>query len=300
MGTTLQHQHFRDAPEHEVGVTGFWMDEAEVTNEQFAAFVKATGYVTVAEQVPTMEAMIAGRAAHLPPPDPSELVAAALVFTQPPGPVPTNDPKHWWRWIPGACWKHPEGPGTDVKQRMNHPVVHVCWKDAAAYAKWAGKRLPTEAEWEFAARGGLAGKIYAWGDEPPGEGGKWRCNIWQGEFPHENTLGDGYVRTAPVKSYPPNAFGLYDMAGNVWEWCADWYTPDYYLTSPVRNPKGPDASYDPSRPDLENPRMPKRVQRGGSFLCSDGFCSRYKPYGRGKGDIDTGQSHVGFRCVKDK
>jgi len=300
MGTTDKSQHFVDAsPEHEVEIDGFWMDEAEVTNAKFAAFVEATGYVTVAERVPTMESITAGRAAHQPPPDPSELVAGALVYTPPKEPVPSHDPRGWWSWVPGACWKHPEGPGTDIKTRMDHPVVHVCWTDADAYCKWAGKRLPTEAEWERAARGGLVGKSYVWGDDAPGADGKWRCNIFQGEFPWKNTAGDGHPRTAPVKSYPPNAYGLHDMAGNVWEWCADWYTPSYYRVSPSKNPKGPEASYDPSRPDDENPLMPKRVQRGGSFLCSDGFCSRYKPYGRGKGDVDTGQSHVGFRCAKD-
>jgi sulfatase modifying factor 1 len=299
MGTDDTNPLFADAlPRHEIQIEGYWLDETEVTNARFAEFVKATGYVTVAEQVPTMEAMIAGRAAHLPPPDPAELVAAALVYTPPDGPVPLNDPRHWWAWVPGACWKHPEGPGTGINGRMDHPVVHVCWKDAAAYAEWAGKRLPTEAEWERAARGGLAGKPYAWGDEPPGAGGTWRCNIFQGQFPWRNLAEDGHPRTAPVKSYPPNPYGLYDMAGNVWEWCADWYTPDYYHSSPAKNPKGPERSYDPSRSNVENPFMPKRVQRGGSFLCSDGFCSRYKPYGRGKGDVDTGQSHVGFRCAK--
>jgi formylglycine-generating enzyme len=301
MGTDDPNPHFVDAhPMHDVEISGFWMDEAEVTNAQFAEFVAATGYVTVAEQPPTMESMIANRAAHMPPPRPEELIPSSVVFSPPNRLVPTNDSPDGWNWVAGAYWKHPEGPDSDIKDRMNHPVVHVCWKDADAYAKWAGKRLPTEAEWERAARGGLVGKQYVWGDDAPAAGGQWRCNIWQGKFPHTNTLADGYLRTAPVKSYPPNAYGLYDMAGNVWEWCADWYTPTYYANSPRKNPLGPDASYDPSRPDVENPYMPKRVQRGGSFLCSDGFCSRYKPYGRGKGDVDTGQSHVGFRCAKDR
>jgi formylglycine-generating enzyme required for sulfatase activity len=178
---------------------------------------------------------------------------------------------------------------------MNHPVVHVCWTDAVAYCQWTRKRLPTEAEWEFAARGGLDHAMYAWGNEAPSDGPKWRCNIWQGRL-WLNSLADGYLRTAPVKTFPPNGYGLYEVAGNVWEWCADWYHPGYYLASRRRDPMGPERSFDPEE---RNPLLPKRVQRGGSFLCSDQFCSRYKPYGRGKGDVNTGQSHVGFRCVKD-
>jgi formylglycine-generating enzyme len=299
MGTDDRHPHFFDAhPVHDVHLAGFWMDETEVTNEQFAKFVEATGYVTVAEQRPTKEQVKSTLRDKSYEPRDEDLVAGSLVFAADPG-IPQKMGQNRWSWVPGTCWKHPEGPGSDIKDRMDHPVVHICWKDADAYAKWAGKRLPTEAEWERAARGGLDRKKYSWGDEAPNEDGKWRCNIWQGSFPETNTLADGFARTARVKSFPPNNYGLYDTAGNVWEWCADWYTPDYYKNSPAGNPQGPDSSYDPQAPESDDPYMPKRVQRGGSFLCSDGFCSRYKPYGRGKGDIYTGESHVGFRCAKD-
>ncbi|MBA4190500.1 MAG: formylglycine-generating enzyme family protein [Planctomycetaceae bacterium] len=300
MGTKDTNPRFFDAyPEHEVELDGFWIDETEVTNSQYAEFVKATGYVTVAEQTPTKEQIMANLQPGVPPPPPEALVPGSLVFRQPDDPVSWDREEGWWEWVPGACWKHPEGPGSSITDRMDHPVVHVCWKDAEAYCKWAGKRLPTEAEWERAARGGLAAATFAWGDDVPDAGGKWRCNIWQGNFPDKNTLADGYVRTAPVKSYPPNGYGLYEVAGNVWEWCADWYMPEYYKNSPMKNPQGPGSSYDPRVRQTENPYAPKRVMRGGSFLCSDGFCARYKPYGRGQGDIDTGQSHVGFRCAKD-
>lgn len=297
MGTTDSNRLFADAgPIHKVSVTGFWMDAHEVTNAQFSKFVAASGYVTVAEKAPSLEAIMAAAGPGAAPPDPADLVPGAVVFSPPPGPVSWDDPRNWWKWTPGACWKQPEGPGSTIAGRENHPVVHVCWHDAVAYAQWAGKRLPTEAEWEFAARGGLASQPYVWGNEEPEAGGVCRCNKWQGDFPHRNTQADGYSRTAPVGSYPPNPYGLFDMAGNVWEWCADWYRPDYYKQSPRKNPQGPTSSFDPAEP---NPFLPKRVQRGGSFLCSDGFCSRYKPAGRGKGDIDTGESHVGFRCVQN-
>ena len=207
------------------------------------------------------------------------------------GPVELTDYTQWWQWTPGACWQHPEGPKSDLKGRENHPVVQVCWFDAAEYAKWAGKRLPTEAEWEFAARGGLSQQPYVWGREfKPNS--KQMANTWQGSFPDRNTAADGYKTTSPVGTFPPNGFGLFDMSGNVWQWCSDWYRPDYYSQSPPNNPLGPPDSHDPDEPGL-----PKRIQRGGSFLCSDQYCSRYMPGGRGKGAADTGTCHTGFRCV---
>ncbi len=276
--TELDHQLHINAdemPVHRVYVAPFWMDRTEVTNAQFQAFVQATGYVTDAEK-PIAEG--------IPP--------GSSVFRPTRGPVPLNEHLRWWKFVEGACWKHPEGPGSDIAQRMDHPVVHVSWNDALAYARWAGKRLPTEAEWEFAARGGLHRQRFCWGNEFMPDG-KPMARTFQGRFPYDNTATDGFRTTAPVASYPPNGFGLYDMAGNVWEWCADWYRPDYYEMSPFYNPRGPDSSFDPNEPT-----MPKRVQRGGSFLCNFAYCSRFRPAGRGKGEPFTGTSHVGFRCVK--
>jgi formylglycine-generating enzyme required for sulfatase activity len=275
-------------PIHRVYVDGFWMDRTDVTNEEFAKFVEATGYVTIAERTPTKE--------EYPNAAPENLVAGSPVFTPPPKPVPLDDYLQWWRYVPGANWRHPTGPDSDLKGKEKYPVVQVAYTDAAAYAKWAGKRLPTEAEWEFAARGGLSGKTYAWGDELK-PGGKWMANIYQGQFPVKDTGEDGYAGIAPVAQYPPNGYGLYDMAGNVWQWCSDWYRPDYYarLKSAgvvvARNPQGPGSSYNPGDD------QPQRVQRGGSFLCTDQYCTRYMMGTRGKGDIDTGNNNVGFRCV---
>lgn len=270
-------------PLHKVILDGFWMDRTEVTNRQFAAFVKATGYLTVAERAPDPKDF---------PGAPKELlVPGSLVFTPPAGRVSLDEHYAWWRYVPGANWKHPEGPASSIDGRDDHPVVHVCWDDAMAYTRWAGKRLPTEAEWEYAARGGLDQKRYVWGDQFRPEG-KWQVNNWQGDFPSQNTASDGYVKTAPVGTFPANGFGLVDMAGNVWEWCADWYRPGYNATQ-ERDPQGPDSSYDPAEP-----QFPKRVQRGGSFLCSDLYCTRYLPGARGKGATDSGTSHTGFRCVR--
>ncbi|MFO0908357.1 MAG: formylglycine-generating enzyme family protein [Isosphaeraceae bacterium] len=278
----------RDAdPVHRVKVDGFWMDRTEVTNKQFAAFVKATGYRTVAER----------------PLDPKDfpgvpvdkLVPGSVVFTPPSEAVALNDYQAWWSYVPGASWRHPEGMKSTIEGRDDYPVVHVCHEDALAYARWAGKRLPTEAEWEFAARGGLDRKRYVWGDELL-PNGKWQVNNFQGRFPNRNVAADGYERLAPVAKFPANGYGLYDMAGNVWEWCSDWYRPGYEANGAelTINPKGPPSGFDPQEPDQK-----KRVQRGGSFLCSDQYCTNYLPGARGKGAIDSGASHVGFRCVRD-
>jgi formylglycine-generating enzyme required for sulfatase activity len=279
----------RDArPWHLVEVDGFWMDATTVTNEQFERFVKETGYATIAERVPKAE--------DYPGAPPEKLVAGSVVFSPPNGPVPLDNHLAWWSYVNGANWRHPEEPNSALTDRQKHPVVHVAYEDALAYCKWAGKRLPTEAEFEFAARGGADHSRYAWGNDfRPGH--KWMANIWQGRFPYENTCEDGYRATAPVGSFPPNAFGLYDMSGNVWQWCADWYRPDYYrmLASqpqPVHNPQGPADSYDPAEPGVV-----KRVQRGGSYLCTDQYCTAYEVGARGKGAPDTGTNHLGFRCV---
>lgn len=276
-------------PIHRVAVDGFWMDRTEVTNDQFAAFVAATGYVTVAEQVP--------KAVDFPDAPPENLVAGSIVFAPPDGPVPLDDHYRWWAWVPGADWRHPTGPASSIEGRGDRPVVQIAWDDAAAFARWAGKRLPTEAEWEFAARGGLAGAMYPWGDEFHPEG-RTMANTWQGRFPGENTGEDGHTDVAPVASFPPNAYGLHDMSGNVWEWCADWYRPDTFLRDAAagavaRDPRGPDTSHDP-----QEPGQAKRVLRGGSFMCTDQYCSRYIVGTRGKGEVSSGANHIGFRCVR--
>ncbi len=276
-------------PVHRVYVDGFFVDRTEVTNAEFARFVAATRYVTLAERAPTR--------AEFPGVPVNLLVAGSIVFTPPPGAVPLDDHLQWWTYRPGADWRHPEGPGSTVRGRERHPVVHVAYDDAVAYARWAGKRLPTEAEWEFAARGGLTGALYPWGDAFAPDGAV-MTNSFQGHFPHDNAAMDGYVSTAPVASFPPNGYGLYDVAGNVWEWVSDWYRADYYgesadAGSVVRNPRGPDASFDPDEPGVR-----KRVQRGGSFLCTDEYCARYMVGTRGKGEPSSAASHVGFRLVQ--
>jgi formylglycine-generating enzyme len=294
------------------------MDKTEVTNADFAEFVKATNYVTQAErwidpnkftdvlpehlkfrlQHASIFAFDAGlgfpaaiswgglAASRYPFLPSSEVICCpAHPIANPKG----RDPALWWNLVDGACWRHPEGPQSDLKGRENHPVVHIAYEDAVEFCKWAGKRLPTEAEWEFAARGGLDRKIYCWGDEPMVKN-QWMCNSWQGSFPNKDTGADGHVGLAPVGSYPPNGFGLYDMAGNAWEWCADWYHRDYYSISPQHNPTGPK--------DCPNPKKPERVLRGGSFACSVGYCMSYVPGARRPGDTESSWNHAGFRCAK--
>ncbi|HMP04314.1 MAG TPA: formylglycine-generating enzyme family protein [Gemmatales bacterium] len=297
MGSTGTDLPRTEQPQHEVQVNGFWMDETEVTNAQFRAFVTATGYVTTAERKPEWESLQRQLPPGTPKPPEESLVPGSMVFTPPTSPVGTEDFTQWWRYVPGASWKHPEGPDSNLDGKDDHPVIHVSWEDATAYARWVGKRLPTEAEWEFAARGGLASKRFPWGDERPTEDAA-RCNIWHGTFPHLNTKPKDRQRTMPVKSFAPNGYGLFDMAGNVWEWCSDWYRPDEYARrqrtgSPTVNPTGPAANPDPT-----SGHIPRRVTRGGSFLCHESYCESYRPGARRGTDPDTGMSHIGFRCVK--
>jgi formylglycine-generating enzyme required for sulfatase activity len=275
-------------PVHRVYVDGFFMDKNDVTNAEFAKFVKATGYITVAERKP--------RAEDFPGAPPENLVAGSVVFSSPNHPVSLDDHFQWWSYVPGANWRHPLGPASNIQGKDKYPVVQVAYEDAAAYAKWAGQRLPTEAEWEFAARGGLAGKPFVWGDKFRPQG-KWMANTHQGHFPNSDTGEDGYAGIAPVAQYAANGYGLYDMAGNVWQWTSDWYRADYYQQlvtagGVARNPQGPPSAFDP-----DEPNQPKRVHRGGSFLCTDQYCSRYIVGTRGKGEVSTGTNHLGFRCV---
>jgi len=276
-------------PVHRVYVDGFWMDKTEVTNDQFEKFVRATHYLTVSDQTP--------RAEDFPEALPANLVAGSVVFTPPDHAVPLNNHYQWWNYVKGANWRHPTGPKSTLKGREKYPVVQIAYQDAVTYATWAGKRLPTEAEWEFAARGGLSGKLYPWGDELRPEG-KWMANIYQGRFPMADQSEDGFAGIAPVAHYPANGYGLYDVAGNVWEWTSDWYRPDYYARlaaagGVARNPTGPDTPLDPAEPNEK-----KRVHRGGSYLCTEQYCTRYMIGTRGKGEINTGSNHLGFRCVR--
>lgn len=288
MGSDLPIARPDEKPVHRVKVDSFWMDNTEVTNAEFKRFVDATHYVTTAEKAPVLADIMKQLPPGSPEPPADLLKAGALVFSM---------ENHRWDWVIGADWKHPLGASSSIEGKDAYPVVQVSWDDAQAYAQWAGKRLPTEAEWEYAARGGLIDKPYSWGDESPYEG-KPKANIWQGDFPLKNTGEDGFIETSPVKSFAPNGYGLYDMAGNVWEWVEDWYRVDTYAQRAGQgvsaNPKGPSASLDP-----EEPSIPKRIQRGGSYLCDEHMCASFRPSAKMKSSADTGLSNVGFRCVQE-
>jgi formylglycine-generating enzyme required for sulfatase activity len=281
-----------EAPVHEVAVDGFWIDRYPVTNRQFREFIKATGYVTCAE-IPPDPKDYPGALPHM-------LFAGSLVFRPPAGPVDLSDWSRWWTFLKGADWRHPYGPKSSITGLDDVPVVHVAFRDAWAYADWADKDLPTEAEWEYAARGGLDGAEFAWGDEFV-PSGKHRANTWQGAFPHQNLAKDGYLRTSPVTAFPPNGYGLYDMIGNVWEWTTDWYAPKHAAEAPKaccvpRNPRGgaEAGSYNPCQPQVA---IPRKVLKGGSHLCAPNYCRRYRPAARHAQPVDTSTGHVGFRCV---
>jgi formylglycine-generating enzyme required for sulfatase activity len=282
-----------EAPVQPVTVGSFWIDATPVTNREFRRFVAATGYVTLAEIPPDPK--------DYPGALPEMLRPASLVFTPPGSPVDLRDWSRWWEFRAGASWQHPEGPGSSLDGLDEHPVVHVAWPDAEAYARWAGKELPSEAEWEFAARGGLDGAEFAWGDEFT-PGGRQMANTWQGAFPNENLATDGYARTSPVDAFPPNGYGVHDMIGNVWEWTLDWYTPPRAFDAGNAccyrsDSRGGDAaqSYDPRQPQI---RIPRRVVKGGSHLCAPNYCRRYRPAARHAQPVDTSMSHIGFRCIK--
>jgi len=283
-------------PNHEVIIDGFWIDETEVTNAQFSKFVKATGYITTAEREINLEEIMAQLPPGSPEPDPELLAAGSLVFVYPEQ-SHNLTVNNWWKFKKGACWKNPQGEGSSLEGKEDHPAIHISWYDASAYAYWAGKRLPTEAEWEFAARGGKDKNVYPWGDILENDD-KSKANFWQGNFPIVNHQLDGHEKTAPVKSYEPNGYGLYDMAGNVWEWCSDWFHAEYYQclvdNNNFNNPQGPEGSFDPYQPSV-----PVKVVRGGSFLCNDSYCSGYRSGSRMKSSPDTGLEHTGFRCVRD-
>jgi sulfatase modifying factor 1 len=297
MGTNDTETYEQERPAHKVKLDGFFIDKTEVTNEAFEKFVLATNYKTVAESKPDWEEL----KTQLPPgtqkPSDDLLVASSLVFQAPNHKVSTNDITQWWKWVAGASWQHPEGPKSSIKKRMTHPVVQVAYQDAVAFCQHQGKRLPTEAEWEYASRGGLEQKRFAWGDSFKVDG-LYMANTFQGSFPDKNTKEDGFLTTSPVKSYKPNGYGLYDMIGNVWEWTSDWYDADFYKglkEQTSTNPHGPQSTKDP-----EEPYSKKRVTKGGSFLCTIDYCSNYRPSARRGTAYDSGSSNIGFRCAKNQ
>lgn len=296
-GQALMGSNFapNESPVHEIAVDGFYMDETEVSNAQFEAFVKATNYVTFAERQPKLEDFPESVRANI---QIDQLKPGAILFSPPPaseGKVSLSNHLAWWKYVDGANWRQPHGPGSSIEDKMDHPVVCLTWEDAQAYAKWAGKRLPTEAEWEYAAQGGVGPKkksTFSWGEEDTKR--VTLANTWNGDFPLQNDKQDGFQGTSPVKTYPPNAFGLYDMAGNVWEFVSDWYQPNYFAVSPKLNPKGPLQGYDPNEPGI-----PKKVIKGGSYLCNPSYCTGYRPSSRMFNSLDSATNHTGFRCVKD-
>lgn len=305
MGSDSRMAQANEKPAHRVKLDGFWMDVTHVTNDQFARFVKETGYVTIAERKPDWDTIRVQLPPGVPKPPDEMLVPGAMVFVGTEGPTSLAAYWNWWRYIPEANWRQPQGPGSSIDDRGDHPVVQVSYEDALAYAQWAGKRLPTEAEWEYAARGGLEQATYVWGDELMPDGRK-MANYWdtrQPGFPVVSPEAGGAVGTQAAGTFPPNGYGLYDMTGNAWQWVSDWYRADYFLhqsrqPGPVHNPQGPEDSFDPSQPGVPV-NAPKRVIRGGSFLCNESYCLSYRPSARQGSDPYSPMSHVGFRLVKD-